>query len=135
MRMLIVDDDEINRKLLQALVKPFGQIDLAENGLEAVARFNGAQELGEPYEVVFLDIMMPQMNGHDCLQKIRGIELDRGLAKGDGAKVVMVTALGDARNVMSAFSAGAEYYLVKPIQQRKLFELMAEMGFQPNPMT
>ncbi|OGG93658.1 MAG: hypothetical protein A2527_11080 [Candidatus Lambdaproteobacteria bacterium RIFOXYD2_FULL_50_16] len=129
MKILIVDDDEINRKLLLALVKPFGAIELAEDGQIGLNQFNLAWDKGEPYEVIFLDIMMPQMNGHDCLAALRKSETVRGLNKGEGAKVVMVTALGDAHNVMSAFSAGAEYYLVKPIQQRKLSELMQEMGY------
>ncbi|MDT8446259.1 MAG: response regulator [bacterium] len=135
MKMLIVDDDEINRKLLQALVKPFGSTEQVENGLDAIASYQAALELGEPYEVIFLDIMMPLMNGHDCLAKLRELEWDKGLEKGEGSKVVMVTALGDARNVMTAFSAGAEYYLVKPIQQKKLYELMSEMGYQPSQKT
>lgn len=132
MKMLIVDDDEINRKLLQALVKPFGATELVANGEDAISRYGTALDQGEPYEVIFLDIMMPQMNGHDCLARLREMEWDRGLEKGEGSKVVMVTALGDARNVMTAFSAGAEYYLVKPIQQKKLYELMSEMGYRPD---
>ena len=132
MKILIVDDDEINRKLLYALVKPFGDIELAEDGRQGLDKFTESLGRGEPYEVIFLDIMMPQMNGHDCLAGIRKEETDKGLNKGEGSKVVMVTALGDARNVMNAFSAGAEYYLVKPIQQRKLFELMQEMGYEAN---
>jgi len=131
MKMLIVDDDEINRRLLQVLAKPFGETQMAVNGLEALESYKKEAAAEQPFDVIFLDIMMPEMSGHDCLQQIRKLEGESGIESGEGTKIVMVTALGDARNVMNAFSAGAEYYLVKPVQQRKLYELMAEMGFHP----
>ena len=133
MKFLVVDDDLINRKLLTALLKPYGDCDIATNGREAVESVETSFEADNLYDVIFLDIMMPEMNGHESLQAIRKLEQDKGVALGRGSKVVMVTALGDSRNVLSAFSEGAEYYLVKPIQQKKLHELMDEMGFQnPN---
>lgn len=118
MKILIVDDDLINRKLLGALVKPYGNGDTATNGKEAIEKVAESLSAEAPYDVVFLDIMMPEMNGHDCLQQIRKLESEKGRNLGEGSKVVMVTALGDSRNVLSAFSEGAEYYLVKPIQQK-----------------
>jgi len=132
MKFLIVDDDLINRKLLTTLLKPYGDCDIATNGLEAVDSAKAALDASSPYEIIFLDIMMPEMNGHESLQEIRKLELAAGKSLGQGSKIVMVTALGDSRNVLSAFSEGAEYYLVKPIQQKKLQELMEEMG-HPSP--
>lgn len=130
MKILIVDDDLINRKLLNALLKSYGDCDVAVNGKEAVELTQIGLKDNKPYDVTFLDIMMPEMNGHETLQEIRKQETATGIDLGSGTKVVMVTALGDSRNVLSAFSEGAEYYLVKPVQQKKLFDLMNEMGFK-----
>ena len=130
MKILVVDDDLINRKLLSALLKDYGDCDIAVNGKEAVEIVNESINSKQPYDIIFLDIMMPEMNGHETLLKIRKIEEDNGISIGTGTKVVMVTALGDSRNVLSAFSEGCEYYLVKPVQQKKLFDLMEEMGFK-----
>ena len=132
MKLLIVDDDLINRKLLTALVKPYGDCEIAVNGKEALDIVKVSLDENSPYDVIFLDIMMPEMNGHECLQEIRKAEGEKSVPLGSGTKVVMVTALGDSRNVLSAFSEGAEYYLVKPIQQKKLYELMDEMGYTTN---
>ena len=129
MKILIVDDDLINRKLLKALLSGFGDCDIAVDGTEAIDQVNSGLDTDQPYDIVFLDIMMPGMNGHETLQEIRILEEKRGVSVGSGTKVVMVTALGDSRNVLAAFSEGAEYYLVKPIHQKKLFDLMDEMGF------
>ena len=132
MRILIVDDDLINRKLLSAYLKDYGECDIAINGKEAIGSIKLGHKENETFDLLLLDIMMPEMNGHEALKEIRSFEAEKGIAVGDGVKVVMVTALGDSRNVLSAFSEGAEYYLVKPIKQKKLFELLEEMGF-PKP--
>ncbi len=129
MKILIVDDDLINRKFLKAMLTGFGEIDLVASGIEAIELFNQGLEANTSYDVIFLDIMMPEMDGIETLQEIRRIEEERGIDFADGSKVVMVTALADKKNVLSAFSKGCEYYLVKPVQQAKVFELLNELGF------
>ena len=129
MKTLIVDDDPINRKFFKAMLDGFGEIDLARSGIEAIEYVNQQLKTQKSYDVIFLDIMMPEMDGIETLQKIRQIEEINGINLGDGSKVVMVTALEDKENVLSAFSKGCEYYIIKPVQQTKVFELLQEMGF------
>ncbi len=129
MKLLIVDDDLTNRKLLNTMLEDIGQCDIAVNGKEAVDYFQTAMREKDFYDVIFLDIKMPVMDGHETLKRIREIEEKAGIYVGSGVKVVMVTALGDKQNILSAFHEGCEYYLVKPFQQKKLFELLEEMGF------
>lgn len=131
MKILIVDDDLINRKFLNAMLSGYGEIEMAKGGVEAVELVTQAIEQGEKFDVIFLDIMMPDMDGIEALQEIRSIEKQNNIALAEGSKIVMVTALADKQNVLSAFSKGCEYYLVKPIQQAKVFELLDEMGFSP----
>ncbi|MCP4750269.1 MAG: response regulator [Proteobacteria bacterium] len=132
MKILIVDDDLINRKFLKAMLTGYGETDMAADGVEAVEYVKKGLETNDVYDVVFLDIMMPNMDGHQTLQKIREIEDENNIVVGDGSKIVMVTALANKENVLSAFSDGCEYYLVKPLQQTRLFDLMKEMGFGSN---
>jgi two-component system, chemotaxis family, chemotaxis protein CheY len=129
MKILIVDDDPTNRKLLQTMLEDLGLCDTAVNGQEAVDCFKRSITAKEYYDVIFLDIKMPVMDGHETLQHIRRLETENDILIGDGAKVVMVTALGDKKNVLSAFQEGCEYYLVKPFQQSRIFELLQEMGY------
>ncbi len=130
MKALIVDDDLINRKFLSAMLEGEGNIELAKSGYEALDKIKDAKKAEEPYDVIFLDIMMPHMDGIETLSEIRAYEAELGLTLENGVKVVMVTALADKQNVLSAFSQGCEYYLVKPIQQEKLFDLLKELGFK-----
>jgi len=132
MKILIVDDDLTNRKLLNTMLEDIGNCDMAVNGKEAVERFQIAMDQKDSYDVIFLDIKMPVMDGHETLKKIREIEEKNGIYVGTGVKVVMVTAFGDKKNILSAFHEGCEYYLVKPFQQQKLFELLEEMGYSPD---
>jgi two-component system, chemotaxis family, chemotaxis protein CheY len=127
MRILIVDDDIINQKLLNAILADFGTVDLAENGEEAIALVKNNFKENKYYDIIFLDIMMPVMNGHETLREIRRLEEQEGIHLGNGMKIVMVTALGNKENVLSAFSEGCEYYIVKPIRQEKIVEIMAEI--------
>ncbi|MCG8334939.1 MAG: response regulator [Proteobacteria bacterium] len=129
MRILVVDDDKINRKFLSAMLTGVGEIDMAKNGQEAIDAVQHSLTEDKPFDVIFLDIMMPDLNGIEALQEIRKIEESEGIHLSEGAKIVMVTALADKQNVLSAFSKGCEYYLVKPVQQAKMFELLEEMGY------
>ena len=129
MRILIVEDDFVGRKVMQQLLLEYGQCDVAVDGLEAVKAFDLASEANEPYDVMFLDIMMPNMSGHEALKIIRDKEKERGVTPQNEVKVIMTSALDDVKNVtQSFFQGGASAYLVKPIERRKVIEEMRKLG-------
>ncbi|GAG45485.1 unnamed protein product, partial [marine sediment metagenome] len=78
--------------------------------------------------LICLDIMMPRMDGHEALGRIREVEQERGVLLGEGAKIVMTTALGDSKNVFRAFNEQCEGYLVKPIDQEQLQKELKKIG-------
>jgi two-component system, chemotaxis family, chemotaxis protein CheY len=120
MRILIVEDDFTSRLLLQTFLARYGECHVAVNGKEAVEAFRIAQETGEPYDLVCLDIMMPEMDGQEAVKQIRALEEASGTLSTDGAKIIMVTALDDVRNVVSSFKSLCDAYVVKPIDTGKL---------------
>ena len=129
MNVLIVEDDFSSRLLLQKLLAPFGECDIAVNGKEAVFGFRTALEDGQPYSLVCLDIMMAEMGGHAALKEMRALEEARGIVSTEGAKIIMITALADIKNVSSAYNELCDGYLVKPIDQSKMIELLKELKF------
>ncbi len=128
MRALVVEDDTLSRMLLQKILGEFGECDIAINGFEALNAFKLAHERQQPYELICLDIMMPEMDGHEVLKKIRMAEERQGIKGLAGVKIIMTTALKDRKNIMDAFRQQCEAYLVKPIDKQKLYAYMQEFG-------
>ncbi|MBM9614927.1 response regulator [Desulfobulbus rhabdoformis] len=130
MKTLIVEDDFTSRLLLQELLKGFGPTHVAANGLEAVKAFQMALADKAPYDLVCLDIMMPEMNGQEALKKIRALEEEQNIFSSQGTKIIMTTSLNDPQNVIEAFSGLCDAYLVKPVDKAKLLERLDDLGMQ-----
>ncbi|KAF0215132.1 MAG: two-component system chemotaxis family response regulator [Geobacteraceae bacterium] len=121
MRTLIVEDDFISRRILKDILSSHGDCDIAIDGKEAVQAFRMALDENKPYELICMDIMMPNMDGQEALKKIREIEKERGITGSREVKVIMTTALDDPKNVVEAYyKGGATSYVVKPINKGRL---------------
>jgi two-component system, chemotaxis family, chemotaxis protein CheY len=131
-KFLIVDDDAACRRLLRQYLAPFGQCDMVHDGHEAIGAFRIALDNNAPYDLIFLDIMMPGEDGHCVLDKIRELEQSRNIGGSDGVKVVMTTGLTDAKHCVRAFREGCESYLTKPFDRKGvLAEVAAVLGEAP----
>jgi len=131
MKTLVVEDDFTSRLFLQTILSPYGECHIAVNGLEAIEAFCRARDEGEPYDLICLDIMMPEMDGQTALQEIRRLEEETGILSSFGAKIIMTTALGDPQNVMASFRALCDGYQVKPIDEAKLLAQLQSLGLIP----
>lgn len=129
MKALVVEDDFTSRVLIQELLRRHGTSHVAVHGREAVRAFAAALEAQEPYDLVCLDIMMPEMDGQQALRELRALEALHGVEPGTGARVLMTTALRDKDNVLQAFRHQADGYLLKPVDGGKLLEYLREFGF------
>ncbi|WP_319467206.1 response regulator [uncultured Pseudodesulfovibrio sp.] len=129
MRILIVEDEFTSRKLLTALLTDFGECDTAVDGVECVDAFRVALSEGRPYDLVCMDIMMPNKDGHQALKEIRSIEQEMGVQPSSEAKVIMVTALNDPKTVVKAYyKGGAAAYLPKPIEVESLHAILRDLA-------
>lgn len=115
MKILVVDDDFADRMFLKNLVSCYGVCDTAANGLEAIKAFQGACEQKNYYQIIFLDVMMPFMDGLGVLKLIREMEKQRNIHEKNRAKIVMISALNDKSTKDNAFFLGCDGYLPKPI--------------------
>jgi two-component system chemotaxis response regulator CheY len=122
MKTLIVEDDFTSRLLLSEFLKKHGPVHIAVNGKEAVDAVRAALDAKEPYNLICMDIMMPEMSGQESLRLIREAENAHDILFVDQAKIVMTTALGDIKNMSTAFSNLCDAYLIKPINQADLAE-------------
>ncbi|MEP0910568.1 response regulator [Leptolyngbya sp. GB1-A1] len=103
-RVLVVDDNEMNRDLLsRRLLRQGHLIAMAENGQEALEQLRS-----QPFDLVLLDIMMPVMNGYQLLESLKADPDLRHIP------VIMISALDDLDSVVRCIELGAEDYLFKP---------------------
>ncbi|MFW5730943.1 MAG: response regulator [Desulfonatronovibrionaceae bacterium] len=132
MNILIVEDQYYSRMVLQKMMKSYGVCHEAVDGKEAVLAFRRAWTKGSPYDLVLLDIMMPEMDGLEALDQIRDFEKSQGVPDSEKVRVVMLTALGDKENVHRAmYDGGADAYLIKPVHVQKLNLVLSDLGFEP----
>ncbi len=115
MKVLVVDDSQAMRNIIKSGLKKMGVFDEiveAENGKVALEKL---KEQG-PFDLVLLDWYMPEMEGYDCLVKIREN------ANWNDVKVMMVTTENQQENIIRAVMAGANEYLMKPFTPEMLQE-------------
>jgi two-component system chemotaxis response regulator CheY len=120
MKTLIAEDDFTSRLLLQQLLAPYGECHSAVNGKEALEAFEVANHLKLPYDLICLDINMPEVDGQAVLKEIRISEKVHGVQADKRARIIMMTALHDEVNVMTAIRGACDGYMVKPINKAKL---------------
>lgn len=114
-RVLIVDDDQRNIFALKtALAKQGMTIMTAHNGIECLEMM----ENSEPFDLILMDIMMPQMDGYEAMQKIRG-EL-----KLVDLPIIALTAKAMKNDREKCLEAGASDYISKPLDLNQLFSVM-----------
>ena len=128
MKTLIVDDDFVCRLLLQELLKKYGPCHIAVNGKETVEAVHAALDAGEPYELICLDIMMPEMDGQQALKEIRALEGRRGIHSSSCAKIVMTTAVSDSSSVLTAMREQCDCFLTKPIRKEILLDKLRTLA-------
>jgi two-component system chemotaxis response regulator CheY len=128
MRALLVEDDFASRVLLQRFLSKYGDCDVAVNGREAVEAFASALNRGQSYHLICMDLMMPEMDGREAVQRIRALEESRNIRSTRGTKIIMTTAVSDLSEVIRCFQELCDAYLVKPIDLGVLLREMKAHG-------
>lgn len=121
MKCLIAEDHLLSRRILKELLNSQFDCDIAVNGQEAIDSFKLAHESKRPYDVIFMDIMMPDVDGLEALRAIRSLEREMQIPPVLAVKVIMTTALDDPRTVIRSFNeCEADAFIVKPLSRLKL---------------
>lgn len=128
LRILIVEDDFKSRMVLKKMLSFYAVCDVVVNGEEAVEAFTLAHEDKYPYDLICMDIMMPQMDGTEALKAIRRIEEEMNLLAVQKAKIFMITAVDTDKMVLDAIKNKCSDYILKPIQRKKLIAKIKEHG-------
>ena len=127
MHILIVDDDHDSTRLLCNYLKPFGSCEIAVDGNDAIESVRIALEENDPFNLICLDILMPTLDGHAALKKIRQLEERNGVHYGRGAKIVMTSILSDNDNILKSFLRHCDAYIIKPVAKQDLLGKLQEL--------
>lgn len=132
MKILIVEDDRIIRKMMTNLLQRYGDCTTAENGLMAFKDITASWQSGVPYDLVFLDINMPVMDGFSALQLIRDFEEKKNIAEINRTKIIIVSSNNDKNSIIKAARHGIADYMTKPVFRGTLYNRLAKLGITPN---
>ena len=121
MKCLIVEDDRISSQVLEKMISKHGSHHTVTNGKEAEALFRQAHDADSPYDLVLMDIMIPEVDGLQAVLAIRDAEALMHIPSRQRVKIIMTTALDDPRTMMKAlYESDANSYLIKPIRLQQL---------------
>ena len=120
-RVLLAEDGIDNREILAAYLKFAGaRVELAENGREAVTEAFSAVDAGDPYAVIIMDMQMPVLDGYGATSELR--------IRGYSEPIVALTANAMSDDRTKCLSAGCDFYLSKPVDQREFLQTIARFA-------
>ena len=129
MKILLVEDELTSRRTLISFLHPIGEVDICVNGNIALNVAKKALENNQPYELIFLDIMISNLDGISTLKKIRQLETQHGVKEHAKSKVIMTSANTDKDVILKAAQAGCTSYMIKPIDKKRLYNEIRKHGF------
>ncbi len=114
--------------MLAVQLAPFACCDMAADGNEAVAKFETALDTDNPNQVIFLDIVMPNLDGHGAAKAIRHLEEHRGIKVENGVSIIVLSSLSTPQDIIQAYvSAQSAAHLVKPVKPEKLIKTLRSL--------
>lgn len=124
LKILVVDDNFINRRLLVEVLRDRAVCDIAASGQEALEAYELSLNELRPYDAILLDVQMPEIDGLEVLRRVRDRERRDGVLLGQGVPVIMITAY--KAPFLEAFNNGCDDYLLKPVTARTLLGKLEE---------
>ena len=120
-RILVVEDNELNMEIICTILENYGiETEQAVNGKEAVRRME--ESVPGYYDMIFMDIMMPYMNGWDATRKIRTLQRPDA----DKIPIIAMSANAFAEDIINSHISGMNWHLTKPIDADKLMTALKE---------
>jgi CheY-like chemotaxis protein len=120
-KVLIVDDNRTNRRILEGLVKRWGMLPTtASDGEKALAELSAARIQGHPYRLILTDIHMPKVDGFGLVERIKDS------AENSASTIMMLTSGGQRGDAARCRDLGISAYLLKPVRQSELREAISK---------
>jgi CheY-like chemotaxis protein len=124
--ILVAEDNEINALLMRSLLTRLGHlVVITSNGEEALESWMAAKSAGAPYDLVLMDVQMPQLDGIETTRRIRELEAGQ---PGRQTPILALTANTLVEDRYACFEAGMDGFLIKPLDREKLADALAGLA-------
>lgn len=129
MKILIAEDEIISQKILQKMLAEYGACDCASDGAQAIEKIRAAYASQNPYQLLCIDVSMPNVDGFQVLQALKEIEDQANISEEKRGKAIMITSRDDKESFVAAIEKGSYWYLTKPVDKQALVNVLEELGF------
>jgi len=130
MNILIADDNEDVRLLQETVLATEGYtVHSAANGLEALNAFVRAHNEKTPYHLIFLDIEMQGLDGHQVMKKIRQWENSKATSPSAGVKIILLSAGPPPEKILPLLEPGHETWMEKPVTRDRLAQAFKQIHY------
>jgi two-component system chemotaxis response regulator CheY len=127
-RTLIVEDDPVSRRFLEEYLDDVSECSSVDTGAAAIASFEAAFT-DAPFDLVCLDVFLPDFSGREVLRKMRAIEQANNVSTDSTTAILMTTSAGGIKDVLKAMNLGCDGYVTKPYTKEQLFTELNRLGF------
>ena len=130
-KVLIVDDSASMRESFIAILSALAECHIAVNGQEAVDRVKAIRGKGDYFDIIIMDIIMPEKDGLAAVKEIRRHEQEMGWHTDNSATIVIVTTITDpSRILMAQYECGADAYITKPFTEETVLQTLSNNGLK-----
>lgn len=127
--ILIVDDSASIREAFTAILSPLARCRTAVNGREAVDVVKECRSRGERFDLILMDIIMPEKDGLAAVKEIREFETAMGLTGKDATTIIIVTTISNpSRILLAQYECGADAYITKPFTEKTVLQTLSNNG-------
>lgn len=128
-KVLIVDDSAAMRESFIAILSALTECHTVANGQEAVDRVKAIRKADDYFDIIIMDIIMPEKDGLTAVKEIRRYEQEREWHPDDSATIVIVTTITDpSRILMAQYECGADAYITKPFTEETVLQTLSNNG-------
>ncbi len=132
MRSLVIEDDSSANTMFLRYLEDYGECDTVTTGFDGLQKYGEVLDRGGKYDLIIIDIILPDMNGYSILESIRAEENNRKFFDSERARIVLATSLDDEENrkFREKLKPGLETYYVKSFALDGLKEKLSELGIK-----
>ncbi len=130
-RALIVEDVFLIQRVIERFIAPYGTFRVSNSGKVALKEYAEYFFNGEAFNLVCLDIYLPEMNGLEVLKHIRDFENEIHLSNEERSKIIIISSVTHPGTIQQAYDLGCDYYITKPFSREDVVKALRKLKLIP----